>query len=350
MLERHASSVHDSAWSGIDFVSITQGLIVAECLSFRRAATVLGVRQSTVSRRVRALEDKLGVSLFERHSGGVRLTAAGNRFLDRARFALVQLEHAVDSAGAAGRGESGTLRVGIVSSMAAGFLRELVHSYVERHPDVGLQISEGGLREHVALISKGRVDVAFVMGTPAIPNCDIAQFWTERLFVALPAGHPLCEREQVEWQDLHEERFIVRQSDAGLAIHDHVIKRLADLGHHPSVQRLDVGRETLVHLVALGLGIGFTSEAAIAMSFPGVIFRPIAGDAEILPFSAVWSPSNDNPAFRRFLSLARVMAKKQKQRFVSCAVRVASGLMNGDSISLCLSFLVVHVQTLDLWT
>jgi DNA-binding transcriptional LysR family regulator len=227
---------------------------------------------------------------------------------------LVQLEHAVDAAGAAGRGESGTLRVGIFSSIAAGFLRELLRSYTERHPDVGLQISEGGLREHVALIAKGRMDVAFAMGTTAVPNCEIAQLWTERLFVALPNGHPLCERDEVDWADLHDEHFIVRQSEAGLAMHDHVIKRLSDLGHHPSVQRLGVSRETLVHLVALGLGVGFTSEAAVAISFPGVVFRPMAVDAEILPFSAIWSRGNDNPAFRRFLSLARTMAKKQKQR------------------------------------
>ena len=50
----------------IDLVSVTQALLVAEHLSFSRAAQVLGVRQSAVSRRVRALEDKLGVSLFER--------------------------------------------------------------------------------------------------------------------------------------------------------------------------------------------------------------------------------------------------------------------------------------------
>ena len=127
----------------IDIVSIAQGLLVAECLSFRRAAKVLGVRQSTVSRRVRSLEDRLGVSLFERYHGGVRVTAAGTRFLERARHALLHLDHAVKSAAAAGRGENGVLRIGIFSSMGAGFLRELIREYSARHPDVVIQISEG---------------------------------------------------------------------------------------------------------------------------------------------------------------------------------------------------------------
>jgi DNA-binding transcriptional LysR family regulator len=78
----------------LDLVSIALALLVAECLSFRRAARMLGVRQSAVSRRVRVLEDLVGVSLFERHHGGVRVTAAGARFLDQARDALLQLDNA----------------------------------------------------------------------------------------------------------------------------------------------------------------------------------------------------------------------------------------------------------------
>jgi DNA-binding transcriptional LysR family regulator len=154
----------------------------------------------------------------------------------------------------------------------------------------------------------------FVIGTPIVPNCDVAQFWTERLFVTFPRGHVLCAKEQIEWEALRHERFIVRQSDAGLAIQDHVIKRLADLGHHPSIQRFDVGRETLMNLVALGLGVCLTSEATVATPFPELVFRPIAGAGDVLPFSGVWSPRNDNPAFRRFLSLTRVLSNEQKRR------------------------------------
>jgi hypothetical protein len=74
-----------------------------------------------------------------------------------------------------------------------------------------------------------------------------------------------------------------------------------------------VGRETLMHLVALRLGLSLTSEAMVATQFPEVTFRPIAGDAAVIPFSALWLPNNDNPTFRRFLSLARSMAKQWRR-------------------------------------
>jgi DNA-binding transcriptional LysR family regulator len=118
----------------LTLVSVTQALLVGEYLSFRRVATVLGVRQSAVSRRVRELEDELGVSLFERHHAGVRITNAGVRFLQEARAALLQLDQAVKTATAAGGGKIGRLSVGILSSIATGYLRELIQVYRSRHP------------------------------------------------------------------------------------------------------------------------------------------------------------------------------------------------------------------------
>src|ERR1700730_8115718 len=123
----------------LKLVSVMQALLVGEYLSFRRAASALGVRQSAVSRRVRELEDELGVSIFERHHAGVRVTNAGIRFLQEAREALLQLDHAVKTAVAAGSGTIGRLSIGILSSMATGYLRELIQVYCSHHPGVTVQ-------------------------------------------------------------------------------------------------------------------------------------------------------------------------------------------------------------------
>jgi DNA-binding transcriptional LysR family regulator len=72
-----------------------------------------------------------------------------------------------------------------------------------------------------------------------------------------------------------------------------------------------VGRDNLMRLVALGRGLTVTSEATTAAHFPGVVFRPI--EDEILPFCAVWSPANDNPALMAMLDLARSMASASEQ-------------------------------------
>jgi DNA-binding transcriptional LysR family regulator len=294
-------------------VFVSHALAVANHLSFRRAAKALGIWQSALSRGVRALEDELGVSLFERHRTGVRVTHAGTRFFEQARDALEQLDHASRIAGAAGQGGTGQLSIGIRSSMAAGFLRELIQAYSARHPGVGIDIIEGASAEHISLVRRRKLDVAFVSDASEAVDCDVTPLWNERLFVVLPQNHRLRSRKAVEWRALRNEHFIVRQSKSGSGLSKRLVNLLSDRARAPSLQRVDVGREALMHLVAMGRGVSLTTEATIAMSFPEVIFRPISGGDETLQFSAVWAPGNDNPALRRFLSLARARAKERRQ-------------------------------------
>jgi DNA-binding transcriptional LysR family regulator len=157
----------------VDLVSISQALVVADHLSFTRAAHVLGVKQSAVSRGVQALENQLGVSLFERHMNGVLVTLAGRLFLDRMRSALTDIDHAVQSAGAAGRGAEGVVRVGILPSMLSGFFGDLLRDFRTAHPGVAMDFFEGSALEQIARITQRRLDVAFVIEGYDVPSCDV---------------------------------------------------------------------------------------------------------------------------------------------------------------------------------
>lgn len=137
----------------------------------------------------------------------------------------------------------------------------------------------------------------------------MAQLWTERVYVAVPLGDELSKMAVISWAALYERHFIISDTDPGPEIHDYLIKHLADLGRHPSIESHRVGRDNLMHLVALGRGLTLTSEATIATRFPGVVYRPLSDD--LLTFCAVWSPRNDNPALRRLLSLAKSLSAPQ---------------------------------------
>lgn len=90
----------------LDLEHLRAIVAVAEHASFRRAATALGRNQSVVSRRVRAVEEHIGVSLFLREQGGARLTGAGRAFLTRANRIVTDLENAVNDARRTGAGSS----------------------------------------------------------------------------------------------------------------------------------------------------------------------------------------------------------------------------------------------------
>jgi DNA-binding transcriptional LysR family regulator len=270
--------------------------------------------------------------------------------LQQAREAIGQLDYAAKTAGSAGRGAVGRLSIGILSSMAAGFLRELIKGYSELHPDVAIQILEGASVEHVTAVRKRQLDVAFILDTTEAAGCELAPLWNERIFVVLPEHHSLRRRKQIEWQDLSNERLIVRQSERDPALCDRLTRRLTDGDQTPRVEKLDVGRETLMHLVSLGRGVGFTSESTVATPFPKVVFRPVAGDNELLQFCAAWSPDNDNPALRRFLSLARTMAKEKRQGPGNGSGPVSSRSTVATGVTLLLAFLGALARRLGLLT
>lgn len=297
----------------IDLASVRLAVLVSEHVSFRRAAIALNIRLSILSRRVRALEDALGVSLFERYPGGIRTTIAGRRFIERAELALSDMDYAIRCAGIAGIGEEGRLRIGVFASLAAPYLGGALTAFRGQNPNVEITITEAAPGAHVARIRERRLDLAFILGHGDVPGCDRMILWREKSFLAMPIHHRLADRQSIAWSDLKGEVFVVRRQEPGPTIQDYVIRSLAEMGHSISAVRFDVSRENLMHLVALGFGVALASESTTLTSYPGVAFRALASEVESVPFGAVWSPSNDNPALRRFLTLLRSSVDATRQ-------------------------------------
>ena len=203
----------------VPMMTLVHTLAVAEYLNFRHAANALGVAQSSVSARVKALEEDLGIVLFERHARGVRLTEAGRHFVERIAAGIDQLDHAVKTAGMAAAGESGRLRIGIHALIPRSFLAKLIGQYREDHPGVEVEMTEGTARDAVMQLRADRLDVVFVAGTPELPDCHSRHIWTEPLLAVLPERHPFAERSAVTWADLAGETFLVRHGGTGPQVH-----------------------------------------------------------------------------------------------------------------------------------
>ena len=211
----------------VPLASLIQTLAVAEYLNFRHAANALGVSLSSVSARVKTLEENLGVLLFERHARGVRLTEAGRHFVQLVAAGVDQLDYAVKTASMAAHGECGRLRIGVHALIPCSFLAGLIERYREDHPGIEVEITEGTARDTVMHLRADRLDIVFVAGTPELPNCHSRQMWTEPLLAALPDRHRLAERPTITWVDLTGEIFLVRHSGPGPQVHDHIVLRLA---------------------------------------------------------------------------------------------------------------------------
>ncbi|MES0110103.1 LysR substrate-binding domain-containing protein [Mesorhizobium sp. M0013] len=269
--------------------------------SFRRAAEELGVKQSSLSRRIRQMEGRLGVTVFERLSSGVRLTPAGAEILRTSQHLVDGLEHMMASAKAAGRGEAGRLSIGFHTSLSAGNLRASLVEHARRFPEVEIRMVEVARENLLVGLRHGQLDIAIITGEPTVREGEAMALWSERIMVALPESHLLAINEIVYWTDLRSETFLLSHRDPGPELRDILLVKLAS----PKVAGQDVSRESIMGLVGAGFGVSLICEAGIGASHAGVVYRELqdgSGPSRI-SYAAYWRSDNDNAALLNFRKL-----------------------------------------------
>lgn len=293
----------------LDLQSVGHALLLAEHLSIRRVADHLGVRPSAVSRRLRTLEEQLKVSLFDRHSAGVRLTLAGRRFLERARFALAELDYAGRDAANVERNEIGALGIAFYPSLASGPLHDLLGAYRARFPDIAVSFTEGVSVDQLIALQQHHVDVAFLIEVENAPGAESEQLWEERVYVAMPEKHVLAARSAVTWAELRGEAFVVRAYGSGPVIYAWLAGKLHPGGYAPRIRQHTVSRENLLGLVGAGFALTVVAQSATALILPGVVYRPVSDENASMSVRMAWLSKNGNPALGPFLSHARRVAR-----------------------------------------
>ena len=290
--------------TGVDLQHLRYAVAAADHGSFRRAAEVLLLRQSTLSRCIHQLEERIQMIVFERTSSGVQATEAGRGFLRLARSILEQVDSLVITAHRAGRGETGRFTIGYYTSLSAGNLRATLIEYSQRFPDISLNMIEGPRARLVTALRNGVIDVALVTGGAPFANSQSMALWSERILVVLPEVHRLAAKETIHWTDLKGETLLLSERDPGPEIQDLVAARLVSPADRPRVWRHDVSRESIKSLIGAGFGIGLTLEASLGAVFSGVIHREArdgTGSVRIDHFAR--RNDNKNPALAVFLKL-----------------------------------------------
>jgi DNA-binding transcriptional LysR family regulator len=186
-------------------------LAVAEEGSFTRAAARVHLVQSALSVSVRALERELGARLFDRTTHRVELTDAGIALVEQARSTLAAADAARDAVAAVKGGVRGTVRLGIMHSLALIDLAALLTAYSRAHPDVRLVpvAAEGGSEQLAREVLEGRLDLAFASlpsGHPA--GLTARTLATEEMLLGCPPENPFGKRRIVELAELDGMRFV----------------------------------------------------------------------------------------------------------------------------------------------
>ena len=277
----------------------------ADHSSFRRAATALNITQPTLSKRIRDLEAKLGVPLFERSAGGACLTPIGEEFVVSARRVLAELEAMEARAKAGKRGDAGRLEVGFYTSLSIGALRDTLLTFVKQHPNVEVNFVEDARASLIPLLDRGAIDIVVVLGEPTYADYVHMSLWSERIMVAFPKDHALAARDFVYWTDLKNERFLMSRRDPDPEIQDVLINKLTSPGDRPFIKPVNANRENILSFIGGSRGIGLTCESSTGNALPGVVYREVrdGNGPTRVGYVAYWRRNNDNPALKKMLTL-----------------------------------------------
>ncbi|MBO1334933.1 LysR substrate-binding domain-containing protein [Streptomyces sp. VRA16 Mangrove soil] len=228
---------------------------VADELNFTRAAGRLYVSQPALSKQIRMLERQLGADLFVRDRRTVRLTAVGEALLPHARAVLAAWETAEAAVREARTAERHSLVVGMSTSPGRGLLPALRSRLLAGHPAARPALRQVNWADPSAGLADGSSDVAFVW----LPLPDAERYRSvvvaeEPRLVALPSGHPLAARTEVDFAELLDEPFLALPAEAG-ALRDYWLALDARGGRPPRIGAVVGSAEETHEAVANGQGV-----------------------------------------------------------------------------------------------
>lgn len=282
-------------------------LVVAEELSFARAAARVHIEPSPLSRAIKELESELGVSLFQRTKAGIRLTRAGEVFQEEARRMLNFMEGAQSRVLAAEKGYRGRLRIGLADGLAQPFLTKLLARCREEEPLTEVKIVEMTVQEMIKALEHDQIDAGFTMHTELSTGLVKEAVWTDRPIIAIPRNHPLLSLEKIPIREVARHTMILCHPELCSGGYDVIHRwfREATLPFPTNVEYVS-GHEPMMMLVAAGYGIGVGLASQVTLySHPDVIVRPVTDD---VPSTATFIAMLDKPPteeLSRFISRAR---------------------------------------------
>ena len=277
---------------------------VAEELHFGRAAVRLHMTQPPLSRQVQLLEQRLGVTLFERTSRSVRLTSAGRGFLADAKQILRLAESATLAVRRAARGESGSVTIGFTAASGYGVMPGMIAQWRARVPGVEVNLREMVTAEQVEALAAGVLDLALLRPHASLKEFDCMRLIREPLVAALPTSHPLARsRRDPAIADFEGTPFVMYSPIEARYFHELVAAAFATAGVKPDYTQYTSQIHSILALVAAGIGAALVPQAATSLHFEGVIFRPVRKlrSMQSVELYVAWKSDNRNPVMRSVL-------------------------------------------------
>jgi DNA-binding transcriptional LysR family regulator len=303
--------------SSIELRQICYFLAITEAgNNFSRAAEYLHIDQPPLTQRIKALEKKLKIELFDRKRKPLQLTAAGKIFLAETQLAVASLDRAITRAQQAHRGEIGFLSIGIASSIANTLLPDILRTFCDRFPDVELELRELTADRQIQELQERRLNIGFEVFDLQKLDRDLSvlPIIEESLVVAMPQAHLLASKQQITVSDLATEKLIL-PSIKEFPFYQEFIDYCHQSGFQPNiVQEVKATwLVTILSLVVANVGIAILPSNVQNLQRQGVVYRTIQSANLTRQISTIWRQDYSSPVLNQFLAVVREIAGKTRE-------------------------------------
>lgn len=276
---------------------------VAEGLSFRGAAARLHLSQPALSAQIRALEEELKVRLFQRSTRSVELTHAGRVFLEEARAVLQAAAHAEQRVRTAEQGLTGTLRVGLIASIATVWLARILRTFLKEFPKVQLSLYDLPSPEQMRRLRDGELDAALVRPPVGFPELNYKFVGETQQVLAVSTKHRLArKRGPLAWEDLDGEALVLMHPNMQHGFYDAFLAACSKAGAKPHAAQYANDIQTLLWLISGGFGIAPTTATLAETRRPDLVFRDLPPGLPPVQTVLVWRRTDHSPVLTNFLA------------------------------------------------
>ena len=279
-------------------------MAVAECLNFTAAAKRVFIGQSALSQQIAALEEELGVKLFDRTKHSVRLTTAGEVLFKEAQAVFTRIDEAVQRVRMTNSGSEGSLKIGFLALVAGQFLPQVASAFLHRHPRIDLNL----LPLYVSIIHQelinGNIDLGITRpgGLPAT-GFICKTIYHDRLSIVVRHDHPLAGQDKISFASLASESLITYPREVAPYLFERIHYLCAKNGFVPNLVRQPSRVESLLFMIEAGVGVSILNHhIGTLYANPKLKFVEIDTDEDISnDLVLAWKTNNTNPAISLFV-------------------------------------------------
>ena len=297
----------------IEFRHLHYFVAVAETLHFGRAAEKLNLAQPPLSQQIRQLEGILGYPLFLRNTRSVRLTPAGEVYLERTRRLLQSADRDIREMRQVAQGQMGSLHVGFVGSAMLTRLPSTLRAYRESFPSVDLQLSERYSAGVAAGLEDGTLDVGILRDADPSTALHIETLYEEAFVALLPAHHPLANKRSISPAALRGEPFVYHPRSASIRAFEKPLSICESFGFRPRIAQEATHWLTIMRLVATGIGVSIAPACVRQIISTETVCVALRGVSVVSQVEIAWRKGDDRPMIERFAHLARQKQPKSRR-------------------------------------